>query len=39
MKMIAQGTSVYKIKKEDQKKLEQILEFFTIRDYVKIVSN
>ena len=39
MKMIAQGTSVYKIKKEDQKKLEQILEFFTIRDYVKIISN
>lgn len=39
MKIISQGTTIYKIKKDDQKKLEQILEFFTIRDYVKIISN
>ncbi len=39
MKIISQGTNIYKIKKDDQKKLEQILEFFTIRDYVKIISN
>lgn len=39
MKIISQGTTIYKIKKDDQKKLEQILDFFTIRDYVKIVSN
>ena len=39
MKIISQGTTIYKIKKYDQKKLEQILEFFTIRDYVKIISN
>lgn len=39
MKIIGQGTTIYKIKKDDQKKLEQILEFFTIRDYVKIISN
>lgn len=39
MKIISQGTTIYEIKKDDQKKLEQILEFFTIRDYVKIVSN
>ncbi len=38
MKIISQGTTIYKIKKDDQKKLEQILEFFTIRDYVKIIS-
>ena len=36
MKIISQGTTIYKIKKDDQKKLEQILEFFTIRDYVNI---
>lgn len=36
MKLIGQGTTIYEIKKDDQKKLEQILEFFTIRDYVKI---
>ena len=39
IKIISQGTTIYKIKKDDQKKLEQILEFFTIRDYVKIISN
>lgn len=39
MKIIGQGTTIYEIKKDDQKKLEQILEFFTIRDYVKIISN
>ena len=39
MKIISQGTTIYEIKKDDQKKLEQILEFFTIRDYVKIISN
>ena len=39
MKIISQGTTIYKIKKDDQKKLEQILDFFTIRDYVKIISN
>lgn len=39
MKIISQGNTIYKIKKDDQKKLEQILEFFTIRDYVKIISN
>ncbi len=39
IKIISQGTTIYKIKKDDQKKLEQILEFFTIRDYVKIMSN
>ena len=39
MKIISQGTTIYKIKKDDQKKLEQILEFFTIRDYVRIISN
>ena len=39
MKIISQGTTIYKIKKDDQKKLEQILEFFTIRDYVKIIRN
>lgn len=39
MKIIGQGTTIYKIKKDDQKKLEQILEFFTIKDYVKIISN
>lgn len=39
MKIIDQGTTIYEIKKDDQKKLEQILEFFTIKDYVKIVSN
>lgn len=38
IKIISQGTTIYKIKKDDQKKLEQILEFFTIRDYVKIIS-
>ena len=38
MKIISQGTTIYKIKKDDQKKLELILEFFTIRDYVKIIS-
>lgn len=32
MKIISQGTTIYKIKKDDQKKLEQILDFFTIRD-------
>ena len=39
MKIISQGTTIYKIKKDDQKKLEQILDFFTIRDYVRIISN
>ena len=39
MKIIGQGTTIYKIKKDDQKKLEQILDFFTIRDYVRIISN
>lgn len=39
MKIIGQGTTIYEIKKDDQKKLEQVLEFFTIKDYVKIVSN
>lgn len=39
MKIIGQGTTIYEIKKDDQKKLEQALEFFTIKDYVKIVSN
>lgn len=39
MKIISQGTTIYKIKKADQKKLEQILDFFTIRDYVRIISN
>ena len=39
MKIIGQGTTIYEIKKDDQKKLEQILEFFTIRDYVRIISN
>lgn len=39
IKIISQGTTIYKIKKDDQKKLEQILEFFTIMDYVKIISN
>ncbi len=39
MKIIGKGTTIYEIKKDDQKKLEQILEFFTIRDYVKIISN
>ncbi|WP_304757909.1 glycosyltransferase family 2 protein [uncultured Lactobacillus sp.] len=39
MKIIGQGTTIYEIKKDDQKKLEQVLEFFTIRDYVKIISN
>ena len=39
MKIIGQGTTIYEIKKDDQKKLEQILEFFTITDYVKIISN
>lgn len=38
IKIISQGTTIYKIKKDDQKKLEQILEFFTIRDYVKIMA-
>lgn len=39
MKIISQGTTIYKIKKDDQKKLEQILDFFTIREYVRIISN
>ena len=39
MKIIGQGTTIYEIKKDDQKKLEQILDFFTIRDYVRIISN
>ena len=39
MKIISQGTTIYEIKKDDQKKLEQILDFFTIRDYVRIISN
>ena len=39
MKIISQGTTIYKIKKDDQKKLEQILDFFTIKDYVRIISN
>ncbi len=39
MKIIGQGTTINKIKKDDQKKLEQILDFFTIRDYVRIISN
>lgn len=39
MKIISQGTTIYKIKKDDQKKLEQILDFSTIRDYVRIISN
>lgn len=39
MKIISQGTTIYEIKKDDQKKLEQVLEFFTIKDYVKIISN
>lgn len=37
MKKIAQGTTIFKVKKEDQKKAEQILEFFTIKDYAKVV--
>lgn len=39
MKIIGQGTTIYEIKKDDQKRLEQILDFFTIRDYVRIISN
>ncbi|WP_127795500.1 glycosyltransferase family 2 protein [Lactobacillus johnsonii] len=39
MKIIGQGTTIYEIKKDDQKKLEQILDFFTIRDYIRIISN
>ena len=39
MKIMGQGTTIYEIKKDDQKKLEQILDFFTIRDYVRIISN
>ena len=39
MKIIGQGTTIYELKKDDQKKLEQILDFFTIRDYVRIISN
>ena len=39
MSKIAHGATIYEVKKEDQKKVEQIFEFFTIRDYVKIVRN
>lgn len=38
MKVISQGTSLYVVNKKDREKLTEILEFFTIRDYVKIIS-
>lgn len=38
MKIISRGTSLYVANKQDQEKLAEILEFFTIRDYVKIVD-
>lgn len=37
MEEIKNGTAIYKVKKEDKKKLEKVLELFTIKDYVKIV--
>ena len=38
LKVISQGTSLYVVNKKDREKLTEILEFFTIRDYVKIIS-
>ncbi len=38
MKIISQGTTIYEVNKNDKKKLAEILEFFTIRDYVKVVD-
>lgn len=36
MKIIGMGTGTMVVSKEDKDKLEDILEFFTIKDYVKI---
>ncbi|WP_279126541.1 glycosyltransferase family 2 protein [Lactobacillus taiwanensis] len=38
MKIIGCGTTIYEIRRADKEKLERILEFFTIKDYVKIIS-
>lgn len=38
MKTISNGTSLYEVNKKDAKKLAEILEFFTIKDYVEIIS-
>lgn len=38
MKIISAGTSEMVVNKEDKKKLETILEFFTIKDYVKVIT-
>lgn len=35
MKIISRGTSLYVANKQDQEKLAEILEFFTIRDLCK----
>ena len=39
MKIISEGTTIYEVKEKDVKKLAEILEFFTIKDYVKIITN
>lgn len=38
MKIISQGTTIYAVNKKDKKKLAEILDFFTIQDYVKVVD-
>lgn len=38
MKIIDAGTSRLVVRKKDKKKLESILEFFTIKDYVQVIT-